>query len=58
MISKKFSKVLDEKIIDFLNTGEVHGDDDDLLDSVESVSDLWVLANMKETYKDVVRIQT
>ncbi len=27
-------------------------DEDRILDSIESVSDLWVLANMKETFID------
>ena len=47
MISRKLSKVADERIIDFLNNGYARTDEDGLFETVESISDLWVFANMK-----------
>lgn len=67
MISKKFSAVPDQRIACFLteSDGSTYGSllgendgstdnvsiDGDVLDAVESVTDLWTLAKMKESYR-------
>lgn len=48
MISQKFSILPDDRIAGFMIDRSI--DEDNVLESVESVSDLWVLANIKETY--------
>lgn len=51
MISQKFSIISGEQITSFINERESQIEDS-LLDSIESVSDLWVLAKMKESYDE------
>lgn len=51
MISQKFSIISDDMIADFMS--DRSKGNDNVLQSVESVSDLWVLANIKETYDKV-----
>ena len=67
MISKKFSAVPDQRIACFLteSDGSTYGSllggndgstnagsiDGGVLDAVESVTDLWTLAKMKESYR-------
>lgn len=62
MISKKFSAVPDQRIACSLteSDGSTYGSlltesdgsiDGDVLDAVESVTDLWTLAKMKESYR-------
>lgn len=51
MISQKFSIISGEQITSFMNESESQIEDS-LLDSIESVSDLWVLAKMKESYDE------
>ena len=50
MISPKFSSLTDDAIACFVIDPECGFESDMIADSVESVSDLWLLANMKETY--------
>lgn len=52
MISRKFSNTSDDQIIDFLCESSEQKECDSILDSIESVSDLWILANMNETYNE------
>lgn len=52
MISRKFSNISDDQIIDFLSESSEQKECDSILDSIESVSDLWILANMNETYNE------
>ncbi len=51
MISQKFSIIPEDQIMSFMNVDEYQMDDS-LLDSIESVSDLWTLAKMKESYNE------
>lgn len=52
MISQKFSITSEDQITSFMSeTGKLK-EEDSLLDSIESVSDLWVLANMNETFNE------
>lgn len=54
MISHKFSVLSNGRIAEFMRESCEEVASDDLLDSVESLSDLWLLANIKETYeKDI-----
>lgn len=54
MISHKFSVLSNGRIAEFMRGSCEEVASDDLLDSVESLSDLWLLANIKETYeKDI-----
>ena len=56
MVSHKFSILSNVRIAEFMGESAEDTVSDDLLDSVESISDLWLLANIKETYeKDVER---
>lgn len=50
MISHKFSIAPEDKIAGFMS--DESGDEDSILEYVESVSDLWLLANMKESYEE------
>lgn len=51
MISQKFSSLSDDRIAGFV--GNDGGPcDDDVLDHVSSMSDLWVLANIKKTFNE------
>lgn len=50
MMSRKFSKISDNQIASFLNKSDNQKVENDLLDYVETVSDLWALANINETY--------
>lgn len=52
MISQKFSITSEDQIISFMSESTKQKEDDSLLDSIESVSDLWVLANMNETFNE------
>lgn len=52
MISQKFSITSEDQITNFMSENGKQKEDDNLLDSIESVSDLWVLANMKETFNE------
>lgn len=51
MISQKFSAISEQRIISFITDSEKQADEN-LLDSIESISDLWSLAKMKETYNE------
>lgn len=51
MISQKFSIISDDMIASFMSDKSM--DEDSVLESVDSVSDLWVLANITETYDKV-----
>lgn len=50
MISQKFSITSEDQITNFMSESDTQRENDSLLDSIESMSDLWVLANMKETF--------
>lgn len=52
MISQKFSITSEDQITGFMSESKTQREDDSLLDSIESVSDLWVLANMNETFNE------
>lgn len=52
MISQKFSTTSEDQIMSFMSESDKQKEDDNLLDSIESVSDLWVLANMNETFNE------
>ena len=52
MISQKFSITSEVQITSFMSESVTQKEDDSLLDSIESVPDLWVLANMKKTYNE------
>lgn len=52
MLSQKFSILSENQITSFMSECDNQKEDNSLLDSIESVSDLWVLANMKETYNE------
>lgn len=52
MISQKFAIISEGRIARFISESETLREEDILLDSIESVSDLWVLANIKETYDE------
>lgn len=52
MISQKFSITSEDQITNFMSESDTQRENDSLLDSIESVSDLWVLANMKETFNE------
>ncbi len=51
MISQKFSIIPEDQIASFMSESRKQKEDS-LLDSIESVSDLWVLANMNETFNE------
>lgn len=51
MISQKFSIIPEDQITCFMSESRKQKEEDILLDSIESVSDLWVLAKMKESYE-------
>lgn len=52
MISQKFSITSEDQITSFMSESVTQKGNDSLLDSIESVSDLWVLANMNETFNE------
>lgn len=52
MISQKFSIISEDQITCFMSENRKQKEEDSLLDSIESVSDLWVLANMNETFNE------
>lgn len=52
MISHKFAALTALRIADFLESPGTHAEADMILDSVVSISDLWVLANMKRCYDE------
>lgn len=52
MISQKFSIIPENQIASFMSESRKQKEEDSLLDSIESVSDLWVLANMNETFNE------
>ena len=52
MISQKFSITSEDQIASFMSESITQKEDESLLDSIESVSDLWVLANMNETFNE------
>ncbi len=52
MISQKFAIISEDQITSFMSESVPQKEDDSLLDSIESVSDLWVLANMNETFNE------
>lgn len=56
MISQKFSIISADKIARFVSESETQRIDDSLLDSIECVSDLWILANMTETLHEQNKI--
>lgn len=49
MISQKFSNLSNDTITEYISD---NNESDPVFESVESVSDLWVLANMKETFDE------
>lgn len=49
MISQKFSNLSNDAIAEYISD---NNEADPVIESVESVSDLWVLANMKETFDE------
>lgn len=51
MISQKFSVTSEDQITSFMSESDDQKDSDSILDSIESISDLWVLAKMKESYE-------
>lgn len=52
MISQKFSNASANQIALFISESDHQQEDNNLLDSIESVSDLWVLANMNKTFNE------
>lgn len=52
MISQKFSIIPEDQIASFMSENMNQKEGDNLLDSIESVSDLWALAKMKELYNE------
>lgn len=52
MLSRKFSKITNNEIIDFLTDDSCKSETADFIDSIKSVSDLWALANIKKTYDE------
>ena len=52
MISQKFSITSEDQITSFISESDTQKEVDSLLDSIESMSDLWVLANMNETFNE------
>lgn len=51
MISQKFSATSEDQITSFMSESDDQKDSNSILDSIESISDLWVLAKMKESYE-------
>lgn len=51
MISQKFSVTSEDQITSFMSESDDQKDSDSILDAIESISDLWVLAKMKESYE-------
>lgn len=49
MISQKFSNLSNDTIAEYISDNK---EAEPVLDSVDSVSDLWVLANIKETFDE------
>ena len=49
-MSQRFFMIPEDQIIDFMEENDFQKEDCSLLDSIESVSDLWTLANIKITY--------
>lgn len=58
MISQKFSILSENRIISFMNNKSNKKDINYVINSIESVSDLWVLANINETYNEEVNIHS
>lgn len=52
MISRKFANLSNDQLATFISEPNADKESDDMLDAVTSVSDLWVLANMNETYNN------
>lgn len=52
MISQKFSIIPENQITGFMSKNGTQKEDNSLLNSIESVSDLWVLANMNEIFNE------
>lgn len=52
MISQKFSITSEDQITSFMSESVTQKENVSFLDSIESVSDLWVLANMNETFNE------
>lgn len=53
MFSQKFIDLPNDRIAGFMYDSGCEAEIEELLDSVESISDLWLLANMKETYDEL-----
>lgn len=51
MISQKFSIIPEDKITSFMSESE-NQKEEALIDSIESISDLWILAKIKESYNE------
>lgn len=51
MISKNFDRVSESLITTFICQSKKNSDDS-LLDNIENISDLWVLAKINETYRN------
>lgn len=51
MISQKFSIISEDQITSFMSE-KTQREEDSLLNSIESISDLWALANMNETFNE------
>lgn len=52
MISQKFSAIPESELTCYLSGNDNQKEDDSILDAIERIPDLWVLAKMKETYNE------
>ncbi len=55
MISQKFSSIPDERLTECIFS-DLDYDVNDLYDSIESVSDLWILAKINEIFNEEIKI--
>lgn len=51
MNSRNFAALSDDRIASFLSTPD--NCDTDILDAIESPTDLWLLANMQKSFSDL-----
>lgn len=56
MTSQRFTTVPTREIITFLTEPPVLRPEDSLIDAVESITDLWLLANMTKNYDEDYKI--
>lgn len=52
MISQKFSATTENQLISFMSKDENQREDESVQDAIESVSDLWLLANINKSYNE------